>query len=278
MKIDLEDFIQNAISDFEAENGISNMWKPPLVSAIPANHPLLPSLKQIATGDHLLPEELLPGAKSVVVFFVPFDDRIIESNIKGEAASREWANAYVITNKLLAFIGDELENRLIHFSDKISSLPGKEAAGFQIAKIKATHNFDKNTLLSRWSHRHIAWIAGLGTFGINNMLITEKGCCGRLGSLVTNVECGIFISSNSGAIKPVPEKCLFKINGSCGLCRERCPIGAHNEIGSFKRHDCYEICLKNSELHHEIGHADICGKCLVGLPCSIADPSISARK
>lgn len=36
--------------------------------------------------------------------------------------------------------------------------------------------------MSEWSHRHAAYIAGLGIFGINNMLITNKGCVGRIPS------------------------------------------------------------------------------------------------
>jgi len=253
MNLELEKIINEAISTFEAENGIRNFWEPPLLAAFSANHPLIPGLKQSVSQDHLLPDELLPGAKSVVVFFIPLADRIIESNLEGEAASAEWALSYVLTNSLLGFIGDEVEKTLA-------------GSGFQTAKIRATHNFDKETLMSRWSHRHLAWIAGLGSFGLNNMLITSKGCCGRLGSLVTDSDCaGLGLPAAAG---PQKEKCLNKINGSCGLCLKKCPAGAYAENGKFLRHKCYEACLKNAELHKSIGLADVCGKCLVGLPCS----------
>ena len=242
-----------AISVFEAENGIKNLWGPPLLAALNADHPFIPGLKRSVSPSHLLPDELLPGAKSVVVFFIPLADRIVESNIDGEAASEEWALSYVLTNSLLGFIGEEVEKVLARH-------------GFQAAKIKATHNFDKETLMSRWSHRHLAWIAGLGTFGLNNMLITVKGCCGRLGSLVTDADCGILgIPMPSGLQK---ERCLNKINGSCGLCQKKCPVGAYSEDGKFDRLKCYEACLKNAEIHKSIGTVDVCGKCLVGLPCS----------
>jgi hypothetical protein len=33
------------------------------------------------------------------------------------------------------------------------------------------------------------------------------------------------------------------------------------------------MCLENAEHHKNIGYADVCGKCVVGLPCSFKDPS-----
>ena len=253
MSLELEKVINEAISTFEAENGIKDFWEPPLLTALNADHPLIPGLKQSVSPDHLLPDGLLPGAKSIVIFFIPLAKRIIESNMEGETASEEWALSYVLTNSLLGFIGDEVEKALF-------------GHGFQAAKIAATHNFDKATLMSRWSHRHLAWIAGLGSFGVNNMLITSKGCCGRFGSLVTDAACGeLGIPTASG---PQKERCLNKIKGTCGLCRKRCPVGAYDEDGKFNRHRCYEACLKNAEIHKSIGQADVCGKCLVGLPCS----------
>ena len=253
MSPELEKVINEAITTFEAENGIRNFWEPPLLAALNADHPLIPGLKRSVSPSHLLPDELLPGAKSVVIFFVPLADRIIESNLEGEAASEEWALSYVVTNSLLGFISDEVEKTLV-------------SHGFLAAKIKAAHNFDKETLMSRWSHRHLAWIAGLGSFGLNNILITSKGCCGRLGSLVTDADCGAL--GIHAAYGPTNEKCLNKINGTCGLCRKKCPVGAYGEDGKFDRHKCHEACLKNVELHKSIGRADVCGKCLVGLPCS----------
>ena len=252
-KFSAQEFIQESISRFESEHNLHKMWKSPLVSLLPADHPLLPGLRKTVTEDHLLPDEILPGAKTVIVFFVPFEERIIESNLSGEGASEEWAMAYVFTNQLLGYINDEFEKSL---SD----------IGFHTAKINATHNFSESTLLSRWSHRHLAWIAGLGTFGINNMLITSNGCCGRFGSFVTDADysdLGIPLSESPNQ----NENCLNKRNGSCGLCHKKCFAGAY-KYDYFDRHKCYQECLKNAAVYKSIGLADVCGKCLVGLPCS----------
>jgi epoxyqueuosine reductase QueG len=260
MSFHLPDIIRNSVAEFASKKKTEGMWKAPVIASFSADHHLLPVLKEAVSPDHLLPEDILPGAKSVVVFFVPFENRIVESNLKGEAASKEWASAYLRTNELLGFISVESEKAINRLN-------------YRVGKIQATHNFDERTLLSRWSHRHIAWIAGLGSFGINNMLITSHGCCGRFGSFVTDAdsaELGMPLPLNDPS--PLPEKCLNKRNGSCGLCIKKCPVGAYAKAGIFDRQKCYAACLNNAELHKEMGFADVCGKCLVGLPCSCGEP------
>lgn len=93
-------------------------------------------------------------------------------------------------------------------------------------------------LLGERSHRHVGWIAGLGTFGINNMLITDKGCAGRMGLVVTDIRL-------ETAKCPIKEYCLGKYNGSCGFCVRCCVNGALAEEG-FDRFACYDMCLENA--------------------------------
>ena len=103
-----------------------------------------------------------------------------------------------------------------------SSLPGAEN--------------DQEKLISDWSHRSSAYIPGIGEFGINNMLITRQGCCGRLGSVITDWE----IPPDSRGSE---EYCLFKRSGVCGKYIERCVNNAFRiKDGEvlFDRHKCNE--------------------------------------
>lgn len=135
---------------------------------------------------------------------------------------------------------------------------------YKASLIAATNNFDKERLLSDCSHRHAAYIAGLGTFGINNMLITEKGCAGRVGTLVTNLK----LEASSRDEK---ENCLNKAGFNCSRCVDRCVNGSLQE-DSFDRHKCYELLLENDKLRMESELTDVCGKCCVDLPCSFTAP------
>jgi epoxyqueuosine reductase QueG len=246
--------IESTIIDYEKNNRLNKMWKEPIIEIISANNEKLKILKKSVSLEHFMPYNILPDAKSIICFFIPFQENIVKSNIKGTMASEEWAKAYIKTNDLIKTINDNIE-----------ILMGKN--GYKAGKISATtHNFDVKKIISNWSHRHIAYIAGIGTFGVNNMLITKNGCCGRFGSIIINYELNKYKQVNE-----IKEKCLNKLNGTCGVCRKKCAVNAY-ENGIFNRHRCYEQCLENAKYHEKIGYADVCGKCLVGLPCSIKEP------
>ncbi len=196
--------INSTISEYEDINNLNNLWRESIIEIISAKNEKLRELKQIVSLEHLLPCDILPDAKSIISFFIPFSENIVKSNINGTMASKEWAQVYIKTNDLIKTI-----------NDKIEELMGKN--GYKAGKIPATHNFNEKTLISNWSHRHIAFIAGIGTFGINNMLITKRGCCGRLGSIIIDYELENY--KNAGKVK---EKCLHKLNGNCGICQRRC--------------------------------------------------------
>ncbi len=185
------------------------------------------------------------------MYFIPFEKDVVRSNSKGIYSSKEWAEAYVLTNQLIVKL-----NRFL--SEKIQNM------GFKTAEIPPTHNFDEEKLISYWSHKHAAYIAGLGRFGLHKMIITEKGCCGRLRSVVTDLK-----------LKPTdrPEKefYLYFHDQSCKKCVEKCPFGILR-IDGFDRKKCYQVCLSNAELHSRIGCADVCGKCSSIVPCSFKDP------
>jgi len=247
------EIVSSINSTIQETNELGKMWEAPIVEIISAENEKLQTLKEAVSINHFMPCDILPDAKSIINFFIPFHKDVVESNVNGAMASREWAIAYVKTNDLIAAINDKIETLMAE-------------KGHKTGKIPATHNFDEKKLISNWSHRHIAHIAGIGTFGINNMLITQKGCCGRFGSIVTNYEFKEYPQK-----KESKEKCLNKLHGGCGICQKRCAANAYINK-TFDRNSCYKQCMENARYYREIGHTDVCGKCLVGLPCSLKEP------
>jgi len=153
--------------------------------------------------------------------------------------------------------------------------------GVRAAVAQAASTFDRERLVSHWSHRHFAYLAGLGTFGINNMLITRSGGCGRYTSVVTDLD----ITPG----QPLEtEYCLYKKNGKCGACLRRCPtaaLTAADGTSHYDRHKCFAILKKNAEAYQDFGSSytnedgransvgsEVCGKCTVHVPCALRAP------
>jgi len=248
---ELEAFIINFVRREVATADTVTRYRQPLVGFADAADPRFPQLREIAEPTHLLPRDLLPTARSVIAFFLPFTAEIVEANrAQPREVARGWALAYVETNALINRIAQGL----------IAALAER---GVKAAAEPATHNWDPVTLISRWSHKSVAAIAGLGSFGLHRMLITDAGCAGRFGSLVVDA---VLEPTSSPALSP-PERCLYFYDGSCTVCVDRCPVGALTEDG-LDKHRCYEWLLQVADRFRDLGIADVCGKCATG-PCAL---------
>ncbi len=243
--------IHDFVNTHQNNKDINTEWGVPIVGFASASDPLFAELKSVVSPTHSVPKDFLENAQTTIAFFIPFPKSLTATNIKELMSSREWAVAYIETNELIL----QLSLHLLEFF---------QVKGYQSFTIPATHNWDEEKLISDWSHRHIAYIAGIGKFGLNNMLITDKGCCGRLGSFITVAG----IEPDTRTDHPA---CLFKYDGTCKMCTKRCVNEALFE-DSFNRFKCYDMLLKNADEHSSIGYADVCGKCLVAVPCSHINP------
>jgi epoxyqueuosine reductase QueG len=239
------------VARYQEQHGTETSWRAPLVGFASASDPLFLQFKSVVSPTHSLPGELLPGARTVIAFFIPFEPSVAQSNVEGMLASREWAMAYVETNDLIAAVCSHMKGFI-------------ESKGHSVFVTPPTHNFDTERLVSNWSHRHIAFAAGLGGFGLNNMLITRRGCCGRFGSFLTTLD----VAPDGRASA---EACLHRAGRFCARCVERCVNGALLPE-RFDRKLCYSMCLENGAAFLELGKANVCGKCVVGLPCSFTNP------
>lgn len=251
MKKYIEELIKNYVNNYGNVKHIKTKYKEPIVAFASADDEEFAELKHIVSPSHMLPKDFLEDAKTVICYFIPFDESIVQSNIEGKESSEAWAVAFVETNEMMANLNNYIKSNL-------------EQNGYHCSAVPLAYNFDTDKLISDWSQRHVAFISGLGTFGLNNMLITEKGCCGRFASVVTNL---ILKPSD----KRKKEHCLYKANNICKKCVKRCVNDALKE-DRFDRKKCYEMCLHNDNLYSNIGVSDVCGKCLVDVPCSFISP------
>ena len=252
---DLRTLIEDYVSSYPAKSKERNMWRKPLLATARADS-RFDILPRIAADNHVLPQDLLSSAKSVVVFFVPFIKELAVENHKGEIPCRNWGKTYESTNRLINSMCEHAQNFL-------------EDQGYKVESTPATHNFDHVKLAARWSHKHLGYLTGLGRFGVNAQFITPSGCAGRLGSLVTDAELG------DTPLVSEKELCLHKNGHKCLVCVNRCPIGAVSESG-IDRKLCWERLKSNIATAEELAGLEssthVCGKCQVFVPCSMGAP------
>jgi epoxyqueuosine reductase len=130
-------------------------------------------------------------------------------------------------------------------------------------------------LASSWSERHAAYVCGLGTFGLCDGLITERGKAVVCMSLIVDAVMPATVRRYSD----LHANCLFFRDGTCGRCIGRCPAGAISEQGHDKdlcRHQCFDIALPFIREQYGLDEY-ACGLCQTGVPCETSDPVRAQR-
>ena len=240
--------VQSVVTDAQTVTS----YRPVVVGFAAATDPRFADLDRHVGPCHMLPDDLLPGARTVVSFFLPFGEEVVEANRRRKSrVASEWATAYLETNALL-----------VRVSDALTELLGEH--GFRAAAEPPTGKFDRKTLRSCWSHKSVAVIAGLGTFGLHHMVITEAGCAGRFGSLVTDAVI-------SPGPRSVHQYCAHFRGETCRDCVARCPVGALNGAGALDTRICWARCTAVADRIGGDERAEVCGKCAVG-PCAMESP------
>jgi hypothetical protein len=247
----------------------------PLVKFAAARDPLFEEYKQLIGQFHLTPREVFEmeyGKGSfhegtVITVALPLNEVIRKSNrVQKEFASKEWA--------LLRTFGDEIFlPSLVNYIITLLQQQGFRAlAPSQSENFKAYARTEVG-LASNWSERHIAYVAGQGSFSLNDGFITEKGMAVRLASVVTDA----VINADERKAKHHTENCLFCNNGSCGACIKRCPAGAISESGHDK-YKCYAFTYSEEGRQRAVAwggeyqYGSGCGLCQTKVPCEFSNP------
>jgi epoxyqueuosine reductase len=247
----------------------------PLVGFAAADDPLFAQYKEIIGEFHLTPQEVLAKAcgpevraATVISWTLPITKATRETNRREDLwPSRAWAftrtHGEAVNVALRRHLTAWLENR------------GYLATAPQLAPFWKEFAETPVGIASSWSERHAAYAAGLGTFSLNDALITPRGIAHRLGSVVTDL-----------SLPPTPRpqidyrwNCLFHREGTCGLCIERCPVGAISREGHDKvkcREYVYGTIPETVGKIYQVPQNG-CGLCQTKVPCEGLVPPGSRR-
>ena len=283
---DLADWLGSIIRDFinnPAENTIEdqvneNAWENPLVGFSRGDDPLYYGYKKHIGPVHWTPLEIftmtfpdmtvMPEDLTIISWILPQTEPTKADNRKETTyASERWAKTRLY--------GEQINDRLRKHVVTVL----QENAYRALAPVLSPHwqwfgeTSDESRFTSTWSERHAAYASGLGTFGLCDGLITERGKAMRTGSVVALVQ-----------IPPSPRPydnhhayCLFFTQGLCGKCIPRCPVGAITKAGHDKI-KCFNHCYKTSKDYTKSHYGlDVgaCGLCQTKVPCESRIPVIT---
>jgi hypothetical protein len=253
------------------------IYEEPLVGFVAGDDPIFATLKEVVGPQHFTPWEIMrwqaekngvepPPARelSVVSFVMPFTRKIREENAAAtQWTSERWAQARLqgeifSQGFVREIVTDLMRQGILAVSPDVTPLFHKKrypGAGWA----------------SPWSHRHIAYAAGLGTFGIHDFLITEKGCAHRLGSFVVHRR----LSPNRRRPDDIHAHCLHHQGIPCLQCARRCPVDAISAETAHDKEACYRRVARSLRTCNRRYHIFIygCGLCATGVPCESGIPA-----
>lgn len=240
------------------------LFDTPLVGVASTDDPLFMRIRddERILGDAFrLPQEWLPGAKSVISVFYPFSDSVRESNYGNLGIpSGEWLHGR-IEGQAFIHDTDKAFAALLQEQGYRTCIPALEP-DFVVNKRSPEEAQGIPMFASSWSERHVAWVAGLGTFGICAHLITEKGKAGRFGSIITTAE-----------LEPTPRPYAeepFAYCTRCGECVAHCPVDALSLETGKDYQACWDY-MEETKVRFKPRYG--CGKCQLQMPCETRIPN-----
>ena len=259
----------------------SPIFQEPLVGFVSGEDPIFDRLKQVIGEFHMTPAEVMgavarqrglsvPAAAEVGVisFVLPISSETRQENRRmKDRPSERWAHTRLFgeefNRKLQAHLVSVLEEKG-HFA----VAPEMEESLFRMLLD------EKVGLASTWSQRHVAFCAGLGTFGLSDGLITPAGKGHRVGSVVVDHA----LDSPEERTEDPYRDCLSHQALGCRNCIKRCPVDAISEDGHDKR-KCMEFVMKQIPVIKEEYGIDIygCGLCQTGVPCAEEVPKADPK-
>ncbi len=252
------------------------LFDAPLVGFVSGDNPIFDQYKEIIGPHHFTPYEIMkwqaekngvtppePEELSVVSFVMP----ITRNTKKNNAAASDWPSERWAQTRLSGeifsqtivreMVTDLMEQGILAIAPDVTSMFNKK-------------RYPNVGWASPWSHRHIAYAAGLGTFGMQDFLITEKGCAHRLGSFVVNVK----LKPNRQRPDDIHAYCLHYQGKKCLKCASRCPVDAITGENAHDKEICYQKVASSLKYCNKNYHIFIygCGLCATAVPCESGIP------
>lgn len=279
MKITKEE-IKKIINDAVANSSLNNfksidlpdepMWNDPIIGFAAGNDELFQFYKK-DIGDfywtpseafHLKYKDSKIKDQDLTVISFGFAQTSETKKVQTRAEGMPSLKWIVTRGEWESFVYD-LYDKILKEIDKA----GIRAVAIDLIPEWSRMSSEKYGIASKWSHRHTAYAAGLGTFGLSDGLITRQGKAMRFCSLIIEDK----LPADRRPYEKYHEWCKFYADGTCGACIYRCPVNAITKKGHDK-----DVCstylqlIKNKtgpDILRNSNYISGCGLCQSRVPC-----------
>jgi epoxyqueuosine reductase QueG len=212
------------------------------------------------------PESPMPACELRVISYVlpQTSKTLADQRLEDRMPAERWARS--------RFHGEEFNCDLrLHLAETLTRAGYPSVAPERLPGFGYQHS-ERFGLASNWSERHAAFVAGHGTFGLSDGMITRWGKAVRFGSVVSRIDL------------PVRERvygddhhawCLWYAKGTCGACAKRCPADAITTSEGHDKQACFTYIRETTTPYairtYGTG-ATPCGLCQVKIPCESQVP------
>ena len=248
-------------------------WDSPLLGFAAGDDPLFQSYKELIGEFHWTPSEVMgiayPGEffsadeLSVICWILPQTANTRQDQRRAQKLPcSRWVHSRHYGEKFNDYLRAQIRDGFIAAGIQAAAPALSPGFGYQESK-----NFG---LASNWSERHAAFAAGLGTFGLSDGFISEKGKAIRIGSVIIKAN----IEADPRKYDSHTANCLWYAEGSCGACIKRCPAQAISENGHDKK-ACFDYIKTVTAPYAEkiLGvYETPCGLCQTKIPCERQNP------
>jgi len=245
--------------DEDSELKGMRFYQRPIFSIGRADHPDFAKIKQpeVVGVHHLMPEDWLPEAKTVISVFLPFEQATVDANkVDPFEPAIEWVYTRVDGQRFLLALGAMIRDVVTSAGYKAVTPYTEDRYIMRTGSDAEPGTEHVPQYSTNWSERHVGVVTGLGTFGQSTNFISKAGCAGRLISIITDWDIEPDILDYNG---------WLGYCNDCGACIRRCPGNAYFPDRHGKDHEkCREHIRKACQrFFPRYG----CGKCQSGLPC-----------
>jgi len=271
----VQDFWESAPSNsLHLETGEKAFARPHL-SIAQGDDPLFLSLKEMIGPFLWTPEEAYalafpdtpaPSSELRVISYVlpQTPETCTDQRLAKRMPAERWARS--------RFYGEEFNCQLrLHLAETLTQAGYPSVAPERLTNF-GTRQSERYGLASNWSERHVAFVAGHGTFGLSDGLITRWGKAVRFGSVVSRINLPI---TKRAYGDDHHAWCLWYAKGTCGACAKRCPADAITTAKGHDKQACFTYIRGTTAPYATRTYgtgATPCGLCQVKIPCEAQAP------